>query len=101
MTDLKVENNEEIGHYGQTLNRTIMGRIVHFELPADNPEKMIDFYTKVFKWKFQKWAENDYWLTDTGQSVSPAINGAIVKRQGHFRNLIKQLKILQRTEGQL
>lgn len=28
-----------------------MPRVVHFEIPADNPEKVAKFYTDVFGWK--------------------------------------------------
>ena len=32
-----------------------MDRVVHFEIQADNPERAIEFYKKVFGWNFQKW----------------------------------------------
>jgi len=28
--------------------------IVHFEIPADNPESLSKFYSEVFRWKFEK-----------------------------------------------
>jgi len=31
-------------------------RVIHFEIPADDPQRAVDFYTRVFDWKFQKWA---------------------------------------------
>ena len=30
-------------------------RIVHFEVPADNPARCMTFYQKAFGWKFEKW----------------------------------------------
>ena len=58
-----------------------MPRVVHFELSADNPEREIQFYTKVFGWKIEKWkGPQDYWLITTGPDKQPGINGAIMRR---------------------
>jgi predicted enzyme related to lactoylglutathione lyase len=57
-------------------------RVVHFEIPANQPQELTTFYTELFGWKFQK-AElpgPEYWLCDTGQA-EPGINGAIMQRQ--------------------
>ena len=32
-----------------------MARVVHFELPADDPERAVKFYEGVFGWQIQKW----------------------------------------------
>jgi predicted enzyme related to lactoylglutathione lyase len=32
-----------------------MNRPIHFEIPAENPERAIKFYEKVFGWKFERW----------------------------------------------
>jgi len=59
-----------------------MGRVVHFEISADNAERAIDFYKKVFGWKIDKWeGEPEYWLVRTGQRDQPGIDGAIMPRQ--------------------
>jgi predicted enzyme related to lactoylglutathione lyase len=59
-----------------------MPRPVHFEIPADNPRRAIDFYSKVFGWKFQKWeGPMDYWLITTGETTEPGINGGLLQRQ--------------------
>lgn len=42
-------------------------RFVHFEVYEKNPEKLIEFYTKVFGWKFEKWGPLDYWIIKTGE----------------------------------
>ena len=31
-----------------------MSRVVHFEIPADDPERAVEFYKKVFGWKIDK-----------------------------------------------
>jgi len=32
-----------------------MPRVIHFEIVADNPERAMKFYEKVFGWEFNKW----------------------------------------------
>lgn len=56
-----------------------MSKIIHFEIPADKPERAAEFYKKVFGWKIQKWegGEFDYWLVEAGEEDEPGINGAI------------------------
>lgn len=63
--------------------------VVHFEIHASEPERLIDFYSKLFGWKFAKFGEIDYWSIDTGegavaQGTTPGlgINGGLVKRMG-------------------
>jgi predicted enzyme related to lactoylglutathione lyase len=59
-----------------------MSRVIHFELPADNPERAVEFYKKVFGWQIQKWpGPQDYWLVTTGPEGQPGINGGILRRQ--------------------
>ncbi len=59
-----------------------MNRVVHFELPADNPERAVEFYKKSFGWQIQKWpGPQDYWLVTTGADGDPGINGGILRRQ--------------------
>jgi predicted enzyme related to lactoylglutathione lyase len=56
-------------------------RVVHFEIPAHEPETLTAFYAGMFGWKFQKASVGfEYWLCDTG-TATPGINGAIMKRQ--------------------
>jgi predicted enzyme related to lactoylglutathione lyase len=46
------------------LDRTI----VHFEIPANNPEKLSEFYKNLFGWKFEKMSmgeAGDYWMIET------------------------------------
>ncbi len=60
-----------------------MPRVVHFEVPADNPERASKFYQTVFGWTFEKWnGPQDYWLIETGPKSQPGINGGMYKRQG-------------------
>ena len=59
-----------------------MSRPVHFEIPAENPQRAIDFYTNVFGWKFSKWdGPMDYWIINTGEASEPGINGGLMQRR--------------------
>jgi uncharacterized protein len=57
-------------------------RVVHFEIPATQPEALTKFYSDLFDWKFHKASlpGPEYWLCDTGPD-SPGINGAVMQRQ--------------------
>jgi len=58
-----------------------MTRVVHFEIPADNPERAVAFYEEVFDWDISKWeGPFDYWLASTGPDDAPGIHGAITPR---------------------
>lgn len=60
-----------------------MSKVIHFEIPAEDPERAANFYKQVFKWEIQKWEQGDYWLVSTGPEEEPGINGAIYpKEQG-------------------
>lgn len=59
-----------------------MGRIVHFEIHADNPARAAKFYTDVFDWKIEKWeGPVEYWLVMTGPDNEPGINGGLMQRK--------------------
>ena len=57
-------------------------RVVHFELPADDPDRAAKFYADAFGWKVEKWGgPTDYWLVTTGEAPEPGIDGGIGRRQ--------------------
>jgi len=59
-----------------------MPRIIHFEIPADDPERASAFYSKALGWEMQKFpGEIPYWMVRTGQEGTPGIDGGIMPRQ--------------------
>jgi len=65
--------------------------VVHFEIPAKNPEKLRKFYSEVFGWKIEKGSEEmsggmEYWLIGTVPvdknmtPTRPGINGGMYKK---------------------
>ena len=59
-----------------------MSRAVHFEIHASNPQQLIDFYSSVLGWSFNKWEGGDYWMIHTGPDEQPGINGGLMPRRG-------------------
>ncbi|HET8922828.1 MAG TPA: VOC family protein [Candidatus Acidoferrum sp.] len=60
-----------------------MSRVIHFEIPASDPERASKFYQKVFGWKFDKWAgPMEYWMVTTGPEGKPGINGGMLRKPG-------------------
>ena len=57
-----------------------MPRVIHFEIPAEDPEKIVKFYTDVFGWKISQWEKQPYWLVDTKNGDEQGIGGAIYKK---------------------
>ena len=55
---------------------------MHFEIPADNPDRVAEFYKKVLGWNIQKWeGPMDYWLISTGKDSEPGIHGGIARKK--------------------
>jgi predicted enzyme related to lactoylglutathione lyase len=58
-----------------------MPRVGHFEIPADEPERAVQFYESVFGWKIRKWeGPMEYWLVTTGEPPEVGIDGGIERR---------------------
>ena len=58
-----------------------MPRIIHFDIPADDPMRAQKFYGEIFGWKFDKWnGPMEYWMVKTGDDKQPGINGGLSKR---------------------
>ena len=66
-----------------------MDKVVHFEIPVDNPERAQKFYKDIFGWKIDKWEGSmPYWMVRTvevDEKKMPkevgAINGGLMQRQ--------------------
>ncbi len=58
-----------------------MPRVIHFEMVADKPERVMKFYKEVFGWEFNKWnGPQDYWHVKTGEDIQPGINGGLTPK---------------------
>lgn len=61
---------------------------MHFEIPANDLEKLKKFYSDLFGWKFEKFpGPSDYLSVQTvpvdekGMIMRPGVNGGMMKRQ--------------------
>ena len=65
-----------------------MSRVNYFAIPADVPNRAIDFYHGVFGWQFEVGWEYDtpqgrekYWHVITGDGASAGIDGGLTRRE--------------------
>jgi uncharacterized protein len=67
--------------------------IVHFEIPADQPERAAKFYRDLFGWEITRWEGSaderegfEYWMVrtvptdDKGMPTRPGVNGGLMRR---------------------
>jgi PhnB protein len=65
--------------------------VVHFEIPADDPERAAQFYRELFGWEISRWEGSagggaEYWMVKTvptdaaGQPTRPGVNGGLMRR---------------------
>ena len=66
--------------------------VVHFEIHASEPQRLIEFYAELLGWRFEQFGGGDqpYWVIDTGEGAignvdgqpGLGINGGLTQRQG-------------------
>ena len=62
--------------------------VVHFEIHASEPQRLIDFYSELFGWSFAQFGDMPYWSIDTGEGAigmgtpGHGINGGLTQRRG-------------------
>lgn len=60
-----------------------MGRVVHFEIHASDPERLAGFYRTMFGWTITKWeGPLDYYVITTGEAGARGIDGGLIRRMG-------------------
>lgn len=66
---------------------------MHFEIPAENLEKLKEFYEALFGWKFihAPIPDMDYWLIHTvptdeeGMPLEPGLNGGMYRKESDYQ----------------
>lgn len=72
MTETETKTEQERGH---------TGKIVWFEIPADDVGRAKTFYSELFGWKIEKFpGPMEYWHIDTGGG-DESLDGGLMKRQ--------------------
>ena len=70
-----------------------MPRVIHFEIPVDNTERVTKFYSSVFGWKIEKSPMMDYWLATAGPDKEPGINGALTLRDAQLKTTTNTISV--------
>lgn len=68
-------------------------RVVHFEIPTNEPTKTIQFFKEVFEWSFQQFGNEEYWLIKTGDESLPRINGGLMKRRDPKQPIVNSIDV--------
>jgi uncharacterized protein len=61
--------------------------IIHFEIPANDVEKLKKFYSDLFSWKIEKLGGMEYYsittvpMDEKGNLLRPGVNGGLYKRE--------------------
>ena len=56
-----------------------MARVVHFEIPVDDPDRAREFYRTALDWKVES-SDERYWLATTGTPEDAGVDGALIDR---------------------
>ena len=78
--------------------------IIHFEIPAENTEKLKKFYSEVFGWKIEKGSEEmsggmEYWLIGTvpvdkqQRPLRPGVNGGLYKKTSKAMKTVNYISV--------
>lgn len=68
-------------------------RVVHFEIPCNNPEKTMQFFKDVFGWNFVQFGQDQYWLAMSGDASTPGINGGFMKRRDPAQPIVNSIDV--------
>lgn len=76
--------------------------IVHFEIPAEDPDKLAAFCQSLFGWKIERLSSEggmEYWaittvpVDETGMPKEPGVNGGMMRRQVPQQTLVNYVSV--------
>lgn len=70
-----------------------MPKVIWFELSADQPKKVMEFYSKVFGWKFERYQNQEYWIVAGGGKEELGIDGAIQPRRTKGAAIVNTISV--------
>lgn len=72
-----------------------MPTIVHFDIPADDPDRAKNFYTKLFEWKFERPMEAmEFYLMKTEDfEGKPGPGGGLGKRGSKDQKIVNYIGV--------
>jgi uncharacterized protein len=57
-----------------------VAKVVHFEIPVDEPERASAFYREVLGWEMSGFGDEPYWLVRAGAEDEAGADGALIGR---------------------
>jgi uncharacterized protein len=73
--------------------------IVHFEIPADDPQRAIDFYSKLFGWRIEQMAAEgdmagvEYWGIKTTDAEYDGSGGGLMRRMAPGQQITNYIEV--------
>jgi predicted enzyme related to lactoylglutathione lyase len=76
--------------------------IVHFEIPADQPERAAKFYRDLFGWEISRYegpSDLEYWMVRTvptdaeGRPARPGVNGGLMRRMAPGQTPVNYISV--------
>ena len=74
--------------------------IVHFEIPADDVEKLKKFYSRLFGWKIELMpGQVEYYgiytvpMDEKGMPLRPGVNGGLMKKQNPEHKAVNYIQV--------
>lgn len=74
--------------------------IVHFNVPAEDLDKLRRFYTELFGWKIERLpGPMEYWTIETvpvderGMPVRPGVNGGMMKKESPTQRIVIYISV--------
>lgn len=68
-----------------------MPTVVHFEIPADDPERARRFYYEMFGWQIEKIPGMEYWLINT--TGGNPIGGGLMRRESPKQTITNYIDV--------
>jgi uncharacterized protein len=85
----KLLRNDQRGNGGLPMNH-----IVHFDLLVEDPEKTMDFFSRVFGWEFSRFGigNEEIWMIRAGKEES-GIDGSLTRSLGKQAQTINTIHV--------
>jgi len=58
----------------------LTGSVTHFEIYAEEPATLVEFYRQLFRWKLERVPGLDYWRIETGAASAGSVPGGLTHR---------------------
>ena len=68
--------------------------IIHFEIPANEPDKLAHFYSRLFCWKITKLqGDEEYWYIETQPEFEKGLSGGISSKESLVKSPVNFFRV--------